>query len=267
MTRQKITMFGRTHATAILALRPRWTTQARRIGLAAAMAIAAIAAPVSRAPAADSERFEVTSIKAVRPTLADTVAALEQRDIARARAAFDAYDSAWNGIEVYINTRSKEMYDFLELNYQRKISKALDAVTPDPTALLADAKTMLAKYDEAIGLVSKAPPLNPLYDDVARLRIVRAHLREIVPALKAGDVAKARKSYEAFDGSWDSIEDLIKARSDDNYVAIEKGMIEIEQALMPEKPDLAKITALVNDVMSKYNASLAEVMKEARSRP
>ena len=125
---------------------------------------------------------------------------------------------------------------------------------------------MLAKFDEAIGLVSKAQPLNPLYDDVARLRIVRAHLREVVPALKAGNVAKARKSYEAFDENWDSIEDLVKARSADNYVAVEKGMIEIEQALMPDKPDVAKVSALVNEVMAKYNASLAEVMKEARSK-
>jgi hypothetical protein len=159
------------------------------------------------------------------------------------------------------------MYNLLELDYQRKIAKALDAATPDTAALLADAQTMLAKYDETIGLVSKAAPLNPLYDDVARLRMVRAHLREVIPALKAGDLAAARKSFEAFDNSWDSIEDLVKARSDDNYVAIEKGMIEIEQALMPEKPDAAKVTALVNDVMAKYNASLAEVVKEARSRP
>jgi hypothetical protein len=233
--------------------------------VAAVLAILAMTGPPKPAQAAD-ERFEVTSIKAARPPLADTVAALEKRNVAAARAAFEAYDSAWNGIEVYINTRSKEVYDFLELNYQRKIAKALDAAEPDMAGLLTDAKVMLAKYDEAIGLVSKAPPLNPLYDDVAKLRIVRAHLREVVPALKAGNVAKARKSYMEFDENWDSIEDLIKARSDDNYVAVEKGMIEIEQALMPDKPDVAKVTALVNEVMSKYNASLAEVMKEARSK-
>ena len=93
------------------------------------LAALAIAGSAGHAPAAD-ERFEVTSIKAVRPTLADTVAALQQRDVARAKAAFEAYDSAWNGIEVYINTRSKEMYDFLEHNYQRKIAKALDAAEP-----------------------------------------------------------------------------------------------------------------------------------------
>jgi hypothetical protein len=241
-----------------------WRTRSQ-LGVAAALAMLALSAIPSPAPAAD-ERFEVTSIKAVRPPLADTVAALEQRNVAAARAAFDAYDSAWNGIEVYINTRSKELYDVIEHTYQAKIAKALEAAEPDTTAIVGDARTMLAKFDEAIGLVSAAPPLNPLYDDVARLRIVRAHLREVVPALKAGNIAKARKSYEAFDENWDSIEDLIKARSSDNYVAVEKGMIEIEQALMPDKPDVAKVSALVNEVMAKYNASLAEVMKEARSK-
>ena len=65
---------------------------------------------LSQAPAADEERFEVSSIKAIRPTLAATITALQQRDIARAKAAFEAYDSGWNGIEVYVNTRSKDMY-------------------------------------------------------------------------------------------------------------------------------------------------------------
>jgi tetratricopeptide (TPR) repeat protein len=217
-------------------------------------------------PAAAQERFEVTSVKAVRPHLVNTVAALQQRDVAKARAAFEAYDSAWNGIEVYINVRSKPLYEALELNLQNKITKALEGPSPDAAAVLADAQAMLAKYDEAIGVIEKAAPLNALYDDVARLRIVRAHLREVPPALKAGNFAKARKSFETFDMTWDSIEDLIKAKSADDYVAIEKGMIEIEQALMPEKPDVAKVTALVGDVMRRYNAQLAEVVKEARSR-
>src|SRR5436853_5282592 len=117
--------------------------------------------------------------------------ALQQHDAARAKAAFEAYDSAWNGIEVYINTRSKDLYDALEHNYQAKIEKALAAPNADTAAVLSDAQAMLAKYDEAIDLGSKAAHLNPLYDDVARLRIVRSHLREVTPALRAGNVAKA----------------------------------------------------------------------------
>jgi len=265
MAHETMTRAYRIGVAEIFALLPGWARPLRRIGLGALAALA-VAGSAGHAPAADGERFEVTSIKAVRPTLVDTVAALQQRDVARAKAAFAAYDSAWNGIEFYINTRSKDMYDLLEHNYQSKIAKGLGVANPDTAALLADAQTMLAKYDETIDLVTKAAPLNPLYDDVARLRIVRAHLREVIPAMKAADVAKARKSYEAFDASWDSIEDLIKARSEDNYVAVEKGMIEIERALMPEKPDPAKVTALVNEVLAKFNASLAEVAKEARSR-
>jgi tetratricopeptide (TPR) repeat protein len=242
--------------------------QARRIGfgLFATLAIvtAAIVGFAGSAPAAD-ERFEVSGIKAVRATLVDTATALQQGNIAKAKEAFDAYDSAWNGIEVYINTRSKPMYDKLELDLQARINKALEGPTPDLAKLRADVQEMIAKYDEAIAMVASAAPLNPLYDDVARLRIVRAHLREVTPALKAGNLAKARKSYEAFDANWDSIEDLIKARSADAYVAIEKGMIQIEQALMPDKPDVAQVTALVGAVTTQYNNTLAIVVKEARA--
>jgi hypothetical protein len=213
---------------------------------------------------ADTERFEVASIKAVRPTLVKTIAALKKGDAAEAKADFEAYDSGWNGIEMYINTRDKAMYKELEQTYQAKIEKALSAPNPDTAAVLADAQAMLVKYDEAITMVEKGEPLNPLYDDVARLRIVRSNLREVVPALMAGDVDKARKSFAAFDDKWDSIEDLIKARSADSYADIEKTMIQVEQALMPQKPDVDQVTGLVKGIMDKYNAVVADITKDAR---
>jgi len=247
-----------------------WSRPLRHIGFGLFAALVMLSQP-GQAGAAEAakpgERFEVTSIKAVRPTLVDTVAALQRRDIAGARTAFEAYDSAWNGIEVYINTRSKDMYDALEHVFQARIEKALSTPNPDAPALLADAQAMLVKYDEAVDMVAKAAPLNPLYDEIARLRMVRAHLREVVPALKAGNFGKARKSYTDFDTEWDSIEDMIKAHSADDYVAIEKSMIDIEKALMPEKPDVAEATALVNGVMAKYNATVTALTREARSRP
>jgi hypothetical protein len=215
---------------------------------------------------AEAERFEITSIKAVRPTLVTTISALRGGDIARAKAAFEAYDSAWNGIEVYVNVRSKEMYQILEHDFQPRITKGLEAANPNVPGLLTDAQAMLAKFDEMVALVASMPPLNSLYDDVARLRIVRAHLREVPPALKAGNLAKARQSYQNFDDSWDSIEDLIKARNANSYVAIEKGMIEIEKALKPEKPDVTQVTAIITEVMRLCNEALAEIAKDARSR-
>jgi tetratricopeptide (TPR) repeat protein len=236
----------------------------RRIGFGLFTTLALVGF-AGQAPAAD-ERFEVSSIKAVRATLVDTAAALQQGNIPKAKEAFEAYDSAWNGVEVYIGTRNKPMYDKIELDLQARVEKEMAQPMPDMAKLKADLQEMIGKYDEAIAMVSSATPLNPLYDDIARLRMVRSHLREVTPALKAGNIAKARKSYEAFDAQWDSIEDLIKARSADAYVAVEKGMIQIEQALMPDKPDVAKVTALVAEVNTQYNAALAMVVKEARSK-
>jgi tetratricopeptide (TPR) repeat protein len=235
-----------------------------RIGLAffCALAIYGFSGPAS---AADS--FEVSSMKAVRPTLVNTLNALQQKDIAKARAAFEDYDSAWNGIEVYINTRSKEMYNAIELDLQARINKELEAANPDYPKLIADVQQIIAKYDEAIAMVEKGKPLNPLFDDVAKLRMERAHLREVLPALKAGNLEKARKSYQAFDAGWDPIEDLVKARSEDAYVAIEKAMIQIEQALMADKPNVTEVTNLINGLNTQYNNALGEIVKEARSKP
>jgi hypothetical protein len=223
------------------------------------------AAAVEAEATPNTERFEVSSIKGVRPLLVDTLGALQQGDLARARQVFETYDSAWNGIEVYVNVRSKALYEVLELDLQAKITKALGASTPDSAQLLSDTQAMLAKYDELIDLVSQAAPLDPIYDDLARLRIVRTHLREVTPALKAGNLAKARKSFEAFDDMWFDIEDFVRAQSLDAYVAIERGMLQIEEALVPEMPDIARVQTLVAGVMSQYNAIVTEVQRQART--
>ena len=231
------------------------------LGLFASIAIVGFAGQASAA----EERFEVTSVKSLRPKIVALVDALQKRDAKAAKEAYEAYDSTWNGIETYINVRSKPTYDLLEHEHQDKIEKALNAATPDFAATTTEAQALLADYDKAVDMVAKAPPISPLYDEVTRLRIVRSHLREVPPALKAGNFAKARKSFEEFDTNWDSIEDLVKARNADSYTAIEKGMIDIERAIMPDKPDVAQATALVQGVMTKYNEIVAQVTREARA--
>jgi hypothetical protein len=215
--------------------------------------------------ASRGDRFEISAIKAVRPTLVNTLAALKKSDVAQAKAAFEAYDSGWNGIEVYINTRDKNMYDELEKNLQERITKGLASPNPDVAALTADAQTMLAKFDEAISNAEKAASLNPLYDDVARLRIVRASLRPVTPALKIGDIVKARQSVAAFSGKLGSVDGLIKARSPEASDAVAKGTAELMSALKADKPDIAQATSLAAGVMEKYNAVVAEITKDARS--
>ena len=240
-----------------------------RLGLVLFTTLASLTGQMATAAAqanSNMERFEVSAVKAARPFLVDTVAAIQQGNVARAKEAFDAYDSAWNGIEVYINVRSRALYQVLELELQAKISKTLDASRPDMPALLSDAQLMLTKYDEAIDVVTRAPPLSPIYDEIARLRIVRAHLREVNPALKAGNIAKARKSFETFNDKWFDIEDFVRAQSLDAYVAIERGMLAVEDALlMTEKPDVEQVTGLVTAVMTPYNAIVVEVQRQARA--
>ena len=209
-------------------------------------------------------RFEVTSLRSVRPILVKTIADLEKKDAAAAKADMENYDSAWNGVEVYVSTRSMDLYNEIEHHYQTAVTDALNKPAPDTVAIHADAKAMLAKYDEMLALVEKSPPLNRLYDDVARLRIERAHLREVTPALKAADVAKARKSFSAFDDNWDNIEDLVKERSRESYDAIEKGMVTIERQLMPAKPDTDAVIATVGEVMTEYNKIVTQITREAR---
>jgi hypothetical protein len=209
-------------------------------------------------------RFEVTSLTAVRPLILKTIADLEKKNAAAAKADIAAFDSAWVGVEVYINFRNMDMYNDIEHNWETKVTEALNKPNADTAAVLVDAKGLLTSYDAMLAMVGKATPLNSKFDDVARLRIERSHLREVTPALKAGDVATAKKAFTAFDDNWDNIEDLVKERSRESYDTIEKGMVTIERQLMPAKPDVDQVSATVTTVMTEYNKIVAQVTKEAR---
>jgi hypothetical protein len=74
-------------------------TTLRRIGYGL-FAMFALLAYAGQAKAVDADQFEITSVKAPRAALVDTIAALQKGDIAGAKAAFENYDSLWNGIEM-----------------------------------------------------------------------------------------------------------------------------------------------------------------------
>jgi len=211
------------------------------------------------------DTFEVSSLKAVRPTLEKTIAALEKKDIAGAKGAFEAYDAAWNGVEVYINRRYIDRYNEIEHGFQDRIQKGLDSATPDAAALAADAKAMLAKFDETIAMIEKAPPLSPLYDDVARMRITRAPLRDVAPALKAGNLAKARASFGEFHNRWEPIEPLVEKRSHEKFEAIEQAVHNVMGTFQQDKPNMEQLTKMVNEMSLNYNLVLAELAKEAQA--
>jgi hypothetical protein len=234
----------------------------------AAGVVVSVAIGLSTAPGAQTrpaaERFEVTSIKAVRPTLVNTIDALKRGDVGRAKDAFEAYDTAWNGIEVYINTRDRDMYNQLEKNYQTKIEEGLNAPKPDVADLLSNAQAMLAKFDEAIAKVSAGAPLSPLYDDVARLRIARSPLRVVNPAMKDGDAQKARKAFATFRANWSSVSAFVKTQSAEAYGAVEKAIPDLDAALKSQSPAIDQVTPLVNTIIGKINGVVFQLTSEAR---
>ena len=62
--------------------------QRERRARSGTLAILFLLACLNQVQAADEERFEISSIKAIRPTLVDTISALQERDVARAKAAY-----------------------------------------------------------------------------------------------------------------------------------------------------------------------------------
>lgn len=168
-----------------------------KITLFIILAFLALPAAGYAGQAKGADRFEITSLKSARPHIVAAVAALQKKDAAGAKAAMEAYDSVWNGVEVYVNVRNMDFYNEIEHGHQAKLTEGLNSATPDTASLLTEAQAMVKKYDEMLATFAVAPPLNRLYDDVARLRLERAHLRQVTPALKAGNIAKAKKSFEA----------------------------------------------------------------------
>ena len=112
--------------------------------------------PAARAGAA---RFEVTSIKAVHPTLVNTIAALQKKDAAGARACLSGLRFGWNGIEVYISARYPDAFKGIGGRLPGSDHEGLRAANPDTAALVTDAKAMLAKFDETGTTIEKAAPL------------------------------------------------------------------------------------------------------------
>ena len=146
------------------------------------------------------ESPEAELVAVARPKIDDLTAALGAADLEASEAALEAYDAAWNGIEVYVNVRSLSMYLKLEADLQVAIEDGLAADAPDFAALKASSEELAARYDDAIAASEQGPPLHPLFDDVATLRIIRADLRIATAALEDGNVEKAARALRHLQG-------------------------------------------------------------------
>ncbi|GEM_PF-649707 len=214
-----------------------------------------------------SGQYAVTVMKAVRPNLVNTLDALKAGDVAKARTAFANYDAAWNGVEVYVQLPSRDLYYTpLEVVLQADLQKLLDAPQPDFPALVSKAEAMLAKWDEATKLVEAISyGISPIFNDVTALRIVRGDtIRWIAGQLKAGDVAGAKAKWTQFMSKWADVEDLIHERSTPAYAETEDAMGKANTAYQKTTPDVAELTALTATVLERYNYGLSLINAAAR---
>lgn len=218
------------------------------------------------APAAPGARKDITLFKAVRPYLVKTLDAAQKGDMAAASKAQHEYDIEWHGVEVYLNFRSTKLYGELETDIQARLIKLLDDPKSSQADVVATAKQLLDKYDEAIKLMETSPAISPLFDDLEAIRMLKAEtINEIAPLLKAGDVATAKGLFTAFMSRWPDVEDLIKAYSVDAYADTEAAMAKANTAFQKTKPDAAELTPLVADTLARYNFGQSLINAAARN--
>src|SRR5438067_414264 len=216
--------------------------------------------PPSPAPTASgqpttdpSEKKEVRLVKTARVPLANTVAALEHGDLAAARVAWAPYDGIWNGVETYVNFRSLPTYQDIEQNWQAKITEAFDAPHADAQTRLPMARSMIAKYDEAIQTSQNGPAISPIFDAVADLRIARAPLRGVPSALTANNMTKAAASFAEFTQRWGGVAAEAKIRSAEAENEVEQGIAAVNSALRQTSAVAATVTPLVSRVQNRVN--------------
>jgi septation ring formation regulator EzrA len=73
-------------------------------------------------------------------------------------------------------------------------------------------------------------------------------------AVKAGNFVQAKKEFDKFEDAWKEVEDGIKAKSRNNYDAVEKSMDEISGELKAAKPQKDKLLASLQSLEKTINA-------------
>ena len=210
------------------------------------------------------DRKEILLLRASREPVAKMVAELEKGDMAAARAAWVTYDPIWNGMEVYVNFRSRATYQDLELNWQAKIDAAFVVPAAKAADVLPMAKSMLAKWDETVTMTAGSPPISPLFDDVADIRIARQPLRAIPAALTANDLPKAKALFGEFGVNWARVSGLFKLRSPAAYDETEAAAKAVGDAFAKPSPAAADLTPLVAELTNRYSYGQNLVTAAAR---
>ena len=219
---------------------------------AAAPAPTTAAPTTTEAPAPKSNEADLVAL--ARPHIDELTAALGASNLAGAEDALEAYDAAWNGIEVYVNVRSLSMYLKLEADLQVGIEDGLAVEPPDFAKLKAMSEELAKNYDVAIQMSKDGIALDPLFDDVATLRIIRADLRITTSALADGKVDKAKEHYASFKEAFDStVEPMLAERDFNNEHDTEAAVDAAADGFANAATSAEDLTKLVAKVTSTYN--------------
>ncbi len=234
---------------------------------------AAPAPPAAGAPAAlatlppppvtTSGRKEVAQVLGPRKRLGELYTALQKKDFPAAHAALEAYNGEWNGIEVYVNVRSRALYGEIETHYEADITTGLESAAPNTEQLTTLLKGMVEQYDQAVKLSDTGPAISPLFEDLAVVRTVRIPLRPVAAALKAGDVAKAKAGVDGFKAAWPQAQPYFKARSADAFAETDAALSAADKAL-GATPVGAAAAPLIDTLVDRFNYGVNLVNAAAR---
>ncbi|MCX5983453.1 DUF4363 domain-containing protein [Anabaena sp. AL93] len=72
-------------------------------------------------------------------------------------------------------------------------------------------------------------------------------------AVTSGNFVQAKKEFDKFEDAWKEVEDGIKAKSRNNYDAVEKSMDEISDELKAAKPQKDKLLASLKSLEKTIN--------------
>ncbi len=208
---------------------------------------------------------EVELVSGVRPTIDVITEALRKNDLAAARAAYETYNARWNGVEVYVNFRSRALYGDLETDLEAKLADGLSAAKPDLAKLVPVSEALARKYDEALALVQKGPALSPLFDDLATLRIVRADLRIVTAAVAANDLPKARASFARFQTEYPQAQPLIRLRSASAEAEVSAALANLDSGFKAPNATAETIKSLVAALTDRYNFGVNLLNAAARN--
>lgn len=226
----------------------------------ATTAKATTAAASATTVAANGATKEITLLKAVVPSITATLDALKKGDMAAAKTAFKEYSNGWNGIEIYVKTRSEQLYNTIEVQNELKAVELFDKGNAKPAEIQPFVEGVQKGYTEAIKLAEANPTYNPVLDEIAGLRILRINLRTTIDALKANDVPTAKTSFKKFVGGWDDVEQSVSSRDKTSYKDIEDGIAKVDRDLLrAEKPVASDVLPSAEALLVKYNDGLKAV--------